>query len=168
MNVAVFSFGKLKLPGLREAADVFVQRMQPWARLEEIELKPERVPEKSADLRLQIQAKESTLLLERVKKWMSAHSARPGMIVLLDERGKNWKTQNWADQLREWEDDSVPSVAFCVGSSLGFSEEMRSRANLKLSLGAQTLSHELARLVLLEQIYRSFSVIRGHPYHNED
>ncbi|MBC7387253.1 MAG: 23S rRNA (pseudouridine(1915)-N(3))-methyltransferase RlmH, partial [Cryobacterium sp.] len=62
---------------------------------------------------------------------------------------------------------SIPEVAFCVGSSLGFSEALRGKARGLFSLGPQTLSHEIARLVLAEQLYRSFSVLRGHPYHHE-
>ncbi len=164
MNITVFAFGKLKLSGLRETADIYIKRIQPWVRLEEQELKPEKVADKSPELRAQIQTKESALLLEKIQKSVGPR----GLIVLLDERGQNKKTQAWADHIREWEDHGVPSVAFCIGSSLGFSETIRSKAHLKLSLGAQTLSHELARVVLYEQLYRSFSVVRGHPYHNED
>jgi 23S rRNA (pseudouridine1915-N3)-methyltransferase len=89
------------------------------------------------------------------------------VILLLDEGGKNRSTREWADSIRTWERESVAEIAFCVGSSLGFSDAVRARAKETLSLGSQTLPHELARVVLLEQIYRAWSVTRGHPYHNE-
>jgi 23S rRNA (pseudouridine1915-N3)-methyltransferase len=165
MRLALVAFGKLKTPGLRESADYYRKLLRTWTELEEIELKPLSVPDKSEATRRKIQEKEGELLLAKLEQTRSYY--------LLDERGKALDTQGWARLARSWEESSSGgagagvSVALCIGSSLGFSEEVRSRARGLLSLGPQTLSHELARVVLLEQVYRAWSVNRGHPYHNE-
>jgi len=163
MHHYLFVWGKLKTPGLRQAADYYQKLIRPWAQLQEIELKPVPIPEKSPALRLQIQEKEGLLLLERIKKEEPTRK----WILLLDEKGKSKSTFQWAQDIQNWEANSISSLVFCIGSSLGFSKAVRETAHELISLGPQTLSHELARVVLLEQLYRATSVIRGHPYHNE-
>jgi 23S rRNA (pseudouridine1915-N3)-methyltransferase len=164
VKVFLYAFGKLKTPGLRDSADYYKRLLKTWVPIEEIELKPLEVPEKSPQTRLKIQEKEGQILLERMKNEMSGR----GIFYLLDEKGKALSTQDWARQTQTWEENSIPTLTFCLGSSLGFSQEIRRRANGTLSLGPQTLPHELARVVLLEQLYRTWSVVRGHPYHNPD
>jgi 23S rRNA (pseudouridine1915-N3)-methyltransferase len=163
VKLNLYAFGKLKTPGLREAADHYKRMARVWIPMEEIELKPLPVPEKSADVRARIQEKEGQSLLDRMRH----ETSHRGIYYLLDETGRAQSTQDWAREFRQWETEGYTSVSFCIGSSLGFSKEVRQRAKACLSLGPQTLSHELARVVLLEQIYRTYSVLKGHPYHNE-
>jgi len=163
MRLQLFAFGKLRTAGLRETADYYLRNLRPWTELHEEELKPLHVPDKSPGHRARIQEKEGALLTERLGKTVPPR----GRIYLLDETGKNMTTRHWAELARELEASGTPAAAFCIGSSLGFGEAPRARAHGLFSLGAQTLSHELARVVLLEQLYRAWSVIRGHPYHNE-
>jgi 23S rRNA (pseudouridine1915-N3)-methyltransferase len=163
VRLILFTFGRLRSPGLREAADYYTRNIKFWVPIEEIELKPIPVPDKSPATRRKIQEKEAELLLSKVADRVTSR----GLLYLLDETGKPWPTQKWADQVRTWEREGVSEVALCIGSSLGFSEAVRAKARGSLSLGPQTLSHELARVVLLEQLYRAWSVVRGHPYHNE-
>ncbi len=160
MKLQLLAFGRLKTPGLREAADTYLRMARPWVEVEEIEVKALEVPDKSPSTRLRIQAEEAEIVLKKLS------SARA--FYLLDEAGRPRKTLEWADQVREWEGSSASgSVGLVVGSSLGFSSELRKKARGLFSLGPQTMSHELARVVLLEQLYRAWSVTRGHPYHNE-
>lgn len=160
MKISVVCFGKLKTPGLRDAADYYLKLIRSFQpQVSEVEIKPLSVPDKSVASRLIIQKKEAELLMEKIPERAA--------LCLLDETGKNLTTREWAQAFQKLENDSLSEVAFCVGSSLGFSPEVRKRARLTLSLGAQTLPHELARVVLLEQIYRAQSVLKGHPYHNE-
>ena len=163
MRLRVIAFGKLKTPGLREAADYYQKLLRPWAPVEEVELKSIAVPDKSPATRRQIQEKEAEILSQR----LSGAAAGRGRYYLLDETGKTMSTQGWSELVRQWENDAVPEAALCIGSSLGFSDSVRKSASGILSLGPQTLPHELARVVLLEQLYRAWSVVRGHPYHNE-
>jgi 23S rRNA (pseudouridine1915-N3)-methyltransferase len=162
VNLFLFTFGKLKTPGLREAADYYKRISSTWVPIQEIELKPLSVPDKSPTTRLRIQEKEGELLLERLTSTVKSRS----LIYLMDELGKAHPSEGWAQQWQEWEKSGASNVSLCIGSSLGFSSQVRATAHGRFSLGPQTLSHELARVVLLEQVYRSFSILKGHPYHN--
>ncbi len=163
LKLSLVAFGKLRTPGLRDTADYYLRNLGAWATAREVELKPLDVPDKSEATRRRIQDQEGQLLRERLSKELSTR----GKFYLLEEGGKTLDTQAWAELVRSWESGGSPEVAICVGSSLGFSAELRKAAHGRLSLGPQTLSHELARVVVLEQLYRAFSVVRGHPYHNE-
>ena len=163
MKLHLVAFGKLKAPGLREAADYYLRNIAPWVTVQEHELKPLSVPDKSPSTRVQIQEKEGELLIERLSPLLGSR----GAFYLMDEVGKAHTTQAWAQMVRHWESESTSAVALCLGSSLGWSPALRGKARGLLSLGPQTLPHELARVVLLEQAYRAWSVVRGHPYHNE-
>lgn len=164
MKVVIFSFGKLKISGMRDLADHYYRLINSFTSIEEIELKPLPVAEKSAASRHEIQKKEGTLLLEKIKN----HLGTRAPFYLLDEIGKSLTTQQWAQQILRWESQGNAQLGICVGSSLGFSREVKEKAQKPLlSLGPQTLAHGLARVVLLEQLYRAWSVTRSHPYHNE-
>jgi len=86
-------------------------------------------------------------------------------LVLLDSRGKHLSSEELALFLREHQDRNPAPLVFAVGTADGFSEELRRKADFVLSLGKMTLAHELARIVLLEQVYRAFTILKGHPYH---
>lgn len=163
MKLHLVAFGKLKAPGLRDSTDYYLRNLGAWVTVSEHELKPVPVPDKSPATRTKIQSKEESLLREKLAALLSPR----GKVFLLDETGKALPTLDWAKRARGWLDDGIPEVAVCIGSSLGFSAEMKRSAHGLLSLGPQTLSHEIARLVLAEQLYRAFSVVHGHPYHNE-
>lgn len=163
MNLKIAAFGKLKTPGLREALDYYLRNLRPWAQVEELELKALPVPDKSPATRSRIQQKEGAILLERLESTLGNR----GILVLLDEGGKPLSSREWAHQLRQWEQEGVRETCFAIGGSLGFSAEARSRARKIVSFGPQTLPHELARVVLGEQLYRAYSLLNGHQYHNE-
>jgi 23S rRNA (pseudouridine1915-N3)-methyltransferase len=86
-------------------------------------------------------------------------------LVLLDARGKQLSSEELARFLEDHQNRNPQPLAFAVGGADGFSEMARESASFVLSLGKMTLSHEIARVVLLEQLYRAFSILRGHPYH---
>lgn len=161
MQLHLLALGKLRTPGLRESADYYARNLQPWIHLKETELKPVAVSDKSAASRKIVQKKEAALLRDKV-----AALAGKKMVFVMDETGKGKSTEDWAKLFQTLESDGTQHAVFCLGGSLGFEAEFRRSAQAVFSLGPQTLSHELARVVLLEQLYRSFSVIRGHPYHN--
>jgi 23S rRNA (pseudouridine1915-N3)-methyltransferase len=91
-------------------------------------------------------------------------SVQKQALVLLDSRGKQLSSEELAEFVGDLQDRSVP-VVFAIGPANGFSVETRGKANSLLSLGRMTLAHELARVVLLEQLYRAFTILKGHPYH---
>jgi 23S rRNA (pseudouridine1915-N3)-methyltransferase len=104
---------------------------------------------------------ETALLKYREKSGLRpAHS-----IVLLDSRGKQLSSEEFAAFLEGQQNRNPQPLLFAVGGADGFSESARKAASFTLSLGKMTLAHELARIVLLEQLYRAFSILKGHPYH---
>jgi 23S rRNA (pseudouridine1915-N3)-methyltransferase len=88
------------------------------------------------------------------------------VLVLLDARGRQFTSEEFAELLRAQQDRGTQNLFFAVGPANGFSDEARHSADLILSFGKMTLAHELARIVLLEQIYRAFTILKGHPYHS--
>jgi 23S rRNA (pseudouridine1915-N3)-methyltransferase len=85
-------------------------------------------------------------------------------MIALDERGADWTTQQLAQQIGRWREASQ-HVSFLIGGADGLSEPLKSRAQLRLRLSSLTLPHALARVVLVEQLYRAWSVLANHPYH---
>ena len=86
-------------------------------------------------------------------------------LVLLDSRGKQLTSEELAKFLGDHQDSNPTPLVFAVGPADGFSETARQQADFTLSLGKMTIAHELARVLLLEQLYRGFTILKGHPYH---
>ena len=89
-----------------------------------------------------------------------------GRVVLLDERGRSFTSQEFAHQLGTWRDSNVRRVQFIIGGAFGVSEAVRERADLVLAMSRMTFTHQMVRLVLAEQLYRAFSILEGRPYHH--
>jgi len=103
------------------------------------------------------------LLLE----WLQRQSGRaPAYAVLLDSRGRVFSSEDFAAQISRLRDSGTQNLVFAVGPADGWSVTARTRANLLLSFGPMTLPHQLARVVLAEQVYRALTIIAGHPYHS--
>lgn len=163
MKVYIVAFGKLKTPGIREAVDYYIRNTRSFCQVEEVELKPAHAPDKSAATKTIVRKKEAEILLQKLETILFPK----GVFFLLNEKGKGAITLEWANQFRKLEESSIPDVAFVVGGAFGIADSVRLKSKGMFSLGPQTISHEIARLVLAEQIYRAFSVLRGHPYHHE-
>lgn len=103
--------------------------------------------------------------LERGPSGAASRTTSRSGLVLLDGRGRNLSTEQFAEWLRQQRDSGTQQLTFAVGPADGWSQAARDRAGLLLSLGPMTLPHELAAVVLAEQIYRAFTIIEGHPYH---
>lgn len=104
-------------------------------------------------------SREAALLLAAVP--------RSAVIVALDERGRSLSSRQFADQLAQWRDHGEQDVAFLIGGADGLDAALVARARLTLSLSAMTWPHLLARVMLLEQLYRAWSLQTGHPYHRD-
>lgn len=101
-------------------------------------------------------------------EWIERIRARTApVLVLLDQRGKQFSSEMLAEWLRNQRDEGRQRVIFALGPAGGWSDSDRTRAGLLLSLGLMTLPHELARVVLSEQLYRAFTILAGHPYHKD-
>jgi 23S rRNA (pseudouridine1915-N3)-methyltransferase len=92
-------------------------------------------------------------------------SRTPPLLILLDSKGQHFSSEELASFLEKHQTQGTQQLFFAVGGADGFSSEIRKRAQLELSLGKMTFPHELARVILLEQLYRAFTILKGHPYH---
>ncbi len=106
--------------------------------------------------------RSSEVFFESIEKQRSRMGT---VMVLLDARGRQFSSEELARWLRRQRDEGQQRLVFAVGPADGWSEEERARAGLLLSLGMMTLPHELARVVVSEQVYRAFTILAGHPYH---
>ena len=88
-------------------------------------------------------------------------------IILLDEKGKQFTSREFASKIDNWMSSSVKKVAIFIGGAYGFSEEIYERANEKMSLSKMTFTHQMIRLFFVEQIYRADQILQGKPYHND-
>lgn len=144
MRVVLCAVGKVKERPLRAVLDDYLGRIARYARLEEIELKD--LP--AAELR------------EAIERRLDPS----GRTIALEVEGALWSSEELAKQVGECELRSVPSITFLVGGSYGLPPEVSRGAHARFSLGRITLPHRLARVVLAEQIYRAFTILRGEPY----
>lgn len=144
MKLKIAWIGKSKSPAIQALTDEYLKRLSHYAETEGVTLKDE-----AALLKL------------------SAADARPTkhVLVLLDSKGKQLSSEELAKFLGDHQYRNPLPLLFGVGPANGFSEQTRQSATLLLSLGKMTLAHELARVVLLEQLYRGFTILKGHPYH---
>ena len=144
MKLKVAWIGKTKEAAIQSLTDEYLKRLSRYADVEGIALKDE------------------TALLK-----LCGRDARPARhtLVLLDGRGKQLSSEELARFLADYQDRNPLPLLFSVGPADGFSDQARQTATLILSLGKMTLAHELARVVALEQLYRAFTILKGHPYH---
>lgn len=155
MKVVLISVGAPKTPGLAVAVQNYETRVARYFKFEALEVRPQRItPSGSAD---EIVEKESEALLARAPAGLD--------VIAVDERGADWSSEQLARHLEELALHAKPGVAFLIGGPLGLSESLRRRSTRVLSLSSFTLPHEMARLVLAEQLYRAGTILRGEPYH---
>ena len=113
---------------------------------------------KTGKTRQKLQQQEAEKIRSKIK---------PGSFTIaLDENGKQWTTREWAEQFRRWK-QQTPQLNFILGGPDGLQPELLQQADQKIALGKMTMPHGLARVVLMEQIYRAWSVVEGHPYHRD-
>lgn len=100
-------------------------------------------------------------------EWLNRQKGRTSAYaILLDSRGQQYSSEEFASQMGRLRDEGAQRVMLAIGPADGWSAAARQRANLVLSLGRMTLPHQLARVVLAEQVYRAFTILAGHPYHS--
>jgi 23S rRNA (pseudouridine1915-N3)-methyltransferase len=146
MKIKVAWIGKTKEPANATLAEEYLKRISRYAEVEGITLR------------------DQAGLLAKFGK--AAPGNAKSTLVLLDSRGKEFSSEQFAKFLGDYQDRNPLPLVFAVGGADGFTDAARSAAHHTLSLGKMTLAHELARVVLLEQIYRAFTILKGHPYHS--
>ena len=158
MKIKIVTVGKLKEKYLKDGIAEYSKRLSRFANLEMIELADEKTPDRASNSENQkILELEGTRILSKI-------SDRDFVIVLAIE-GKTLSSEEFSKQLEQAPINGFSTLTFVIGGSLGLSPQVKKRANLFLSFGRLTLPHQLMRLVLVEQIYRSFRITAGHAYH---
>lgn len=107
------------------------------------------------------------LLKKEEAKLFNLNIESTDWVVLLDEKGKEFTSREFAQKLDAYQNNSIKRICFLVGGAYGFSEEIYTRANEKLSLSKMTFTHQMIRLFFVEQIYRADQILQGKPYHND-
>jgi 23S rRNA (pseudouridine1915-N3)-methyltransferase len=152
VKIKVAWIGKTKEPAIEALTNEYLKRISRYAEVAGLAVKDEAAI-------LSLSSSSASGERQRKNKNKERHK-----LVLLDSRGKELSSEELAEFLKREQLNAVPLV-FAVGGSDGFSEEARRRAGFTLSLGKMTLPHELARVVLVEQLYRAFTILKNHPYH---
>ena len=158
MRFYVVCIGKLKDAYLSDGVAEFVKRMRPYGGITITELNESKIGDKPSDAdRKQVVDDEGERLLKAVPK--NAYT------VLLDVYGKTMSSEDLAKTVAKLEVDGVSDMAFIIGGAFGVSEALRQSVNYKLSFSPMTFTHQMVRLLLVEQIYRASKINRNEPYH---
>jgi len=155
MRITLLQSGKTKDAFIHEGVEEFRKRMVRYAPFD-IETVADLKNSRNMTMK-EVQEKEGTQILKRVK---------PGdHVILLDERGKEYHSIAFAEHLNALE-GRVNHLLFVIGGPYGFSGDLYLRADEKLSLSRLTFSHQLVRIIFMEQLYRAFTILKGEPYHH--
>ncbi|RAI16010.1 MAG: 23S rRNA (pseudouridine(1915)-N(3))-methyltransferase RlmH [Candidatus Melainabacteria bacterium] len=155
MIIKIIALGKIKEKFLKDGIDEYLKRLTPYASIKVLELNPveikdENLIEKTLD-------KEAEKILSAIKE--------ESFVITLEINGKQFSSEDFANKIDEIGKSGCSELVFVIGSSCGLSKKVSDRANLKLSFSKMTFLHQHARLILLEQIYRAFKILRKEVYH---
>ncbi len=158
MNIQIICIGKLKESYWRDGVAEYSKRLSRFCSLEIIELKEARLPDKaSAADEANVKEEEGRSILSKIDDGT--------YVITLEIQGKALSSEALADKIEALSLDGKSNIAFVIGGSLGLSDKVSKRANFKLSFSPMTFPHQMMRVILLEQIYRSFKIIRNETYH---
>ena len=158
MNITIITVGKIKEKYLRDAIEEYSKRLGRYCKLEIIELADEKTPDNASEKEEEaIKEKEGQGILNKIKDNM--------FVIAMDLGDKQLTSQEFSDYVHNLGVIGNSNIAFIIGGSLGISKGVLSRANYKLCFSKMTFPHQLFRVMLLEQIYRGFRIIKGEPYH---
>jgi 23S rRNA (pseudouridine1915-N3)-methyltransferase len=146
VKIKIAWIGKTKEPAIASLTEEYLKRISRYAQVEGITLRDEAA------------------LVEMCGR--GTKGAAKSTLALMDPRGTEFSSDEFAKFLGAYQDRNPLPLVFAVGGADGFGPEARAAAQQTLSLGKMTLPHELARVVLLEQVYRAFTILKGHPYHS--
>ncbi|MEX1029011.1 MAG: 23S rRNA (pseudouridine(1915)-N(3))-methyltransferase RlmH [Paenibacillaceae bacterium] len=158
MNIQIVAVGKLKEKYWVQGIEEYIKRLGPYAKVQMSEVADEKAPDSmSAAEERQVKVKEG----ERILAQLNADA----YVIALSLDGQAWSSEQLAGQLAELGTYGRSKVSFVIGGSLGLSDGVLQRSDMRLSFGRMTYPHQLMRLILVEQVYRAFKIMRGEPYH---
>ncbi|MDD5144324.1 23S rRNA (pseudouridine(1915)-N(3))-methyltransferase RlmH [Methanoregula sp.] len=158
MHITIISVGRIKEKFLQDGILEYEKRLRPYAKVRIVEIPEEKRPASATPpVERAAMAKEGERILSAIPDG--------SYVVALDVNGEDWSSTALAEALSRWELTGTNQIAFIIGGDLGLAPAVISRSNLRLSLSRMTFTHPMARLLLIEQIYRAFRILRGEPYH---
>lgn len=158
MHIQLVGVGKLKEKYLVQGIAEYVKRLGPYAKVQIHEVSDEKAPETLSEAEeRQVKEREGGRILAQIKP--------DAYVIALVLGGELWSSEDLAGHLDRLAVNGRSQVAFVIGGSLGLGETVLNRADRTLSFGRMTFPHQLMRLILVEQIYRAFKILRGEPYH---
>ena len=158
MNISIISVGKLKEKYLKSGIEEYTKRLGSYTKINEIEVADEKAPEQLSDADMEIVKKKEA---ERILAKISPDA----YVIALAIDGKMKTSEQLAKDIESLMTYGRSKIVFVIGGSLGLHEEVLKRADEKLSFSKMTFPHQLMRLILVEQVYRAFRIMKGEPYH---
>ncbi len=155
MKIKIIALGKIKEKFLKDGIDEFLKRLTPYASVEIIELNPIEI--KDENLTQKALDEEGVNILSHIKD--------DSFVVTMEILGKQLSSEEFAQKINDITMNGVSELVFVIGSSCGISQKVSQRADFKLSMSKMTFLHQFARLILVEQIYRAFKILKGEKYH---
>jgi len=155
MKITLLAIGKTNSAEIRNIVDDYSKRISRYVKFEAVYI--ENNQQKFSDNEKQ-KIKEGEHILKKLQAG--------DYLILLDERGKEYNSVQFAEQLNLFFNQSIKNICFVIGGAYGFSEEVYARSNTKISLSRMTFSHQIIRAIFTEQLYRAFTIINNEPYHH--
>ncbi len=155
MKITLLAIGKTNSAEIRNIVDDYSKRINRYIKFETVYI--ENSQQKFSDNEKQ-KIKEGEHILKKLQAG--------DYLILLDERGKEYNSVQFAEQLNLLFNQSIKNICFVIGGAYGFSEEVYARSNAKISLSSMTFSHQIIRAIFAEQLYRAFTIINNEPYHH--
>lgn len=155
MQIKIIATGKLKEKSYREIAEEFSKRIRPFCSLKIIEIQAEN---------LKTSPTEKTAR-EREAQRILPHITENSFVITMEIEGENLSSENFAKKITEISNSGINEVIFIIGGATGLDDALKNRTNFSLSFSKMTFTHQFARLMLLEQLYRAFKIMSGEPYH---
>ncbi len=158
MKITVVTVGKIKEKYLKDAIDEYGKRLSKYCKLEIIEVADEKTPDHASEIvEDAIRAKEAERILKHIKD--------DAYVITLEIQGKQLTSEELADKIEKLGVQGTSHILFVIGGSIGLGKEVLERSDYALSFSKMTFPHQLMRVILLEQVYRSYRIISGEPYH---
>jgi len=158
MNITIITVGKLKERYFKEAVEEYSTRLSKYCKLEIVEVPDEKAPEN-------LSPAEELIVIQKEGQGILKYVKDDTYMIALAIQGKELSSEGLADFINGLGIKGKSNIAFVIGGSLGLCSEVLKRADFKLSFSPMTFPHQLMRVILLEQIYRGFRIIKGEPYH---
>lgn len=155
MKIKIVSVGSIKEKFLKDAISEYLKRLTRFAKIEISEVDETKIQNKSEE---QVKKEEGERLLKRI--------GQDEFVFLLDLKGELISSEVLAQKINDLINKGISPLTFVIGGTLGLSEEVRKRANIKLSISKMTFTHQMCRMIILEQIYRAFKIINNEEYHH--